>query len=40
MENPIKIDDLEVPLFLETPICRSQKKRLEEFIFRPFIGAP
>jgi len=21
MENPIKIDDLEVSLFLETPIC-------------------
>ena len=21
MENPIKMDDLEVPLFLETPIC-------------------
>ncbi len=21
MENPIKIDDLGVPLFLETPIC-------------------
>ena len=23
MENPIKIDDLEVPSFLETPICTS-----------------
>ena len=21
MQNPIKMDDLEVPLFLETPIC-------------------
>ena len=21
MENPIKMDDLRVPLFLETPIC-------------------
>ena len=21
VENPIKMDDLEVPLFLETPIC-------------------
>ena len=27
MENPIKMDDLGVPLFLETPICiySSQK---------------
>ena len=23
MENPIKMDDLGVPLFLETPICDS-----------------
>ena len=23
MENPIKMDDLGVPLFLETPICTS-----------------
>ena len=23
MENPIKIDDLGVPLFLETPICAN-----------------
>ena len=23
MENPIKMDDLWVPLFLETPICLS-----------------
>ena len=22
MENPIKIDDLGVPLFLETPLCK------------------
>ena len=22
MENPIKMDDLGVPLFLETPICQ------------------
>ena len=25
MENPIKMDDLEVPLFLETPKTTSQK---------------
>ena len=24
MENPIKIDDLGVPLFLETPICHLE----------------
>jgi len=24
MENPIKMDDLGVPLFLETSICKSQ----------------
>ena len=24
MENPIKMDDLEVPLFLETPISRHE----------------
>ena len=24
--NPIKIDDLGVPLFLETPICIDSKK--------------
>ena len=24
MENPIKMDDLEVPLFLETPICDTK----------------
>ena len=24
MENPIKMDDLGVPLFLETPTCKSQ----------------
>ena len=27
MENPIKMDDLGVPVFLETPIC---------FFLRPF----
>ena len=26
VENPIKIDDLGVPLFLETPICPFQRK--------------
>ena len=29
MENPIKMDDLGVPLFLETPIC---------LIFIPKVG--
>ena len=29
MENPIKVDDLGVPLFLETPIWTLQKKRCE-----------
>ena len=28
MENPIKMDDLGVPLFLETPICFAPKKCL------------
>ena len=27
MENPIKIDDLGVPLFLETPIYVGEEKR-------------
>ena len=27
MENPIKMDDLGVPLFLETPICAMVKSR-------------
>ena len=40
MENPIKIDDLGVPLYLETPICscplyKHHKKRL----MRPYNGA-
>ena len=25
MENPIKMDDFRIPLFLETPICASIK---------------
>ena len=33
MENPIKMDDLGVPLFSETPICYS-KKGIPEVIFR------
>ena len=28
MENPIKMDDLGVPLFLETPICAMVKSRV------------
>ena len=30
MENPIKMDDLVVPLFLETPTCEWNQK-LENF---------
>ena len=26
MENPFKIDDLGVPLFLETPVCFLEKR--------------
>ncbi len=26
MENPIKMDDLGVPLFLETPICEQMMR--------------
>ena len=34
MENPIKMDDLGVPLFLETPTC-SPKNKLGDG-FKPF----
>ena len=30
MENPIKMDDLGVPLFLETPIYEHQKNSVHE----------
>ena len=33
MENPIKMDDLGVPLFLETPIYWKQKMMFEQFHF-------
>ena len=26
VENPIKMDDLGVPLFLETPMCQNPRK--------------
>ena len=29
MENPIKMDDLGVPLFLETPICFGEGLKLQ-----------
>ena len=32
MENPIKMDDLGVPLFLETPICSLQEKLMRNLI--------
>ena len=32
MENPIKVDDLGVPLFLETPICTKKQ------LFQPTLG--
>ena len=31
MENPIKIDDLGVPLFLETPICWLKIETVEGY---------
>ena len=38
MENPIKMDDLGVPLFLETPICchftLSSKEAMEKILMR------
>ena len=30
MENPIKMDDLGVPLFLETPTCHLTKGGLKD----------
>ncbi len=39
VENPIKMDDLGVPLFLETPICKSYSKtKIFGFIFGSFVG--
>ena len=37
MENPIKIDDLGVPLFLETPKCVPGDKNLLIGVTTPFI---
>ena len=31
MENPIKIDDLGVPLFLETPVCCGRFQQFQGF---------
>ena len=33
MENPMKMDDLGVPLFLETPILNGLVMAFEEFYF-------
>ena len=38
MENPIKMNDLGVPLFLETPICRGEITPVIPNDFRPFVG--
>ena len=44
MENPIKMDDLGVPLFLETPTCGSfghvffLEKNLGDFLFVLFFS--
>ena len=35
MENPIKVDDLGVPLFLETPIYSSS---FGKFLVKPSVG--
>ncbi len=35
MENPIKIDDLGVPLFLETPILVGKTNKMVNLIFLP-----
>ena len=32
MENPIKVDDLGVPLFLETPACRFYKDFIQLYL--------
>ena len=38
MENPIKMNDLGVPLFLETPIYRGEITPVIPNDFRPFVG--
>ena len=38
MENPIKLDDLGVPLFLETPISRKKRKPKHPDPSRKFVG--
>ena len=35
MENPIKMDDLGVPLFLETPICASEYHHTISVTYQP-----
>ena len=37
METPIKMDDLGVPPFKETPTYRGY---IPSYPFRPFLGAP
>ena len=39
MENPIKIDDLGVPLFLETPIYLTPRLVLHEPSLPPTLGS-
>ena len=38
MENPIKMDDLGIPLFLETPICYNTNRYPQESKPLPRIG--
>ena len=37
MENPIKMDDLGVPLFLETPICSLGLNKIPWFLQQDFL---
>ena len=39
MENPIKMDDLGVPLFVETPICLVDSKILKLTFHVEFKGS-
>ena len=41
IENPIKMEDLRIPLFLETPICaRVDQLPIWGMVIPPFIGNP
>ena len=39
MENPFKMDDLGVPLFLETPKSQTASFRQKQRLLLPLIGA-